>query len=145
MGLYKKTEFVNGFTEAKCTNIQEIKTNVHQIIKSLSDDSTFKEFYKWIFIHCKEDEKKKTIPTDLALQLWKIVFEPRKNSYALLHSWLKFVEDSKEKDELKSISRDIWEQIVDFLQEVDDVDHYNADAAWPVAIDEFVECLKSDK
>jgi len=95
MGLYKGDEFIKGFTASGCNSISDIKTTVQQVIKSLSDNNTFKDFYKWLFQHCKEDEKKKTIPTDLALQLWKIVLGPKKASYPLLEDWLKFVEKNK--------------------------------------------------
>jgi len=144
MGLYKKSEFINHYSQQNCTTIQDIKNYIRQIIDSLSETETFKEFYKWLFVHCKEDEKKKTIPTELALQLWKIVFEPKKKIFPLSHSWLKFVEENKNKDEFKSISRDIWEQLLDFLQEVKDVENYNEDGAWPVAVDEFIDYLKNE-
>jgi len=142
MGLYQKDEFVKGFQASSSTNIADIKTQVQTVIKSLSDNNTFKEFYKWLFVHCKEDEKKKTIPVDLSLQLWRIVLGPRKKDYALLDEWLQYVEDNKEK-ELKSISKDVWEQSIDFLEEVKKIGDHNEDAAWPVAIDEFIEFMKA--
>lgn len=89
-------------------------------------------------------KKKKTIPTDLALQLWKIVLGPKKQQYPLLDDWLEFVENNKEK-ELKAVSKDVWEQGIDFLEEVKKVGDHNEDAAWPVAIDEFIEYLKENQ
>jgi DCN1-like protein 1/2 len=142
MGLYQKEEFIKGFTGGGCSSIADIKNIIQQQIKTITSDNTiFKEFYKWLFIHCKEDEKKKTVPTDLALQLWKIVLLPKKQQFPLLEEWLKFVESNKEKD-LKSISKDVWEQLPDFLEEVKKIGDHNQDAAWPVAIDEFIEYLK---
>jgi len=58
----------------------------------------------------------------------------------LLSQWLQFCEKVQDKD-MKVISRDVWEQIYDFLKETQSVKDYDDNGAWPVAIDEFVEFL----
>ena len=90
--------------------------------------------YRWLFIHTREDEKKKTIPKDVAIQIWTIVFKPQK--YALFDDWIKFVRAS---NDMVAISKDLWEQLIDFLAETKSIDEFDDSGAWPVSIDEFVE------
>ena len=129
-----------------CSNKKEIKNEVQDRIRGVeNNNSEYKKFYKWVFHHVKEDEKKKTIPTELAIQLWTLVFTKHKNNMKLLSKWLEFCEKSKNKD-LKVISRDVWEQIFDFLKETSSIDDYDdCGGAWPVAVDEFVEWMQESK
>jgi hypothetical protein len=138
MGLCQKSEFVEGFARSGCTTIADIKTCVQGVVRSLNQTPQFKQFYKWLFGHCKEDEKKKTIPAELAIQLWRIVLGDKMKEYPLLEPWLLFVQKNAQ-EELQAISKDIWEQLLDFLAEVQKPSDYDESAAWPVAIDEFME------
>jgi len=144
MGLFQKQEFIDGFTKTGCTSIADIKKVVQQVTQSLKEEDKFKEFYKWLFVHAREDDKKKTISRDLALQLWRIVLGNKNYSpkYPLLDSWLKFVESNNEN---QAISRDVWEQLIDFLKETKKADEYDDNGAWPVLIDEFMEHLAETK
>merc|ERR1719376_1461249 len=74
MGIYEKDEFVNGFVKSGCSNKKDIKNVIQNRVKGVRDNAKeYKKFYKFIFVHAKEEEKKKTIPTPLAIQLWSIV------------------------------------------------------------------------
>lgn len=142
MGIYEKKEFSEGFCTSGCSTKKDIKNVVQDRIRSVNNNTgEFKKFYKWIFRHVKEEEKKKTIPTELAIQLWQLVFNKHKHSMKLLDQWLTFCEEVKDKD-MKVISRDVWEQIFDFLKETASLDDYDdCGGAWPVAVDEFVEWM----
>merc|ERR1711971_457 len=142
MGLLQREEFVNGFSKAGCSDKKDMKKQMAQVCRSLSDEKQFKAFYKWVFHHVKEDEKKKTIPTPLAVQLWRIVLSTR--NLGLLDGWLDFCEAKQESD-LKAVSRDVWEQLYDFLRETKNMNDYDENGAWPVAIDEFMEYLAEQK
>jgi len=146
MGIYEKDEFVKGFVDSGCSTKKEIKNVIQNRIKAVkTNNKEYKRFYKWLFVHVKEEEKKKTIPTELAMQLWSLVFDSKRSSMALLDQWLGFCEDQKEKG-LRVISRDLWEQIYDFLIEAQQVDDYDdAGGSWPVAVDEFVEWVQEQK
>lgn len=143
MGIYEKAEFVKGFADQGCSNKKDIKQRVQDKVRSVQNNtSEYKKFYKWLFVHVKEDEKKKSIPTELAIQLWALVFKRYEHQMKLLAKWLEFCEAVKDKD-MKVISRDVWEQIFDFLQETSSIDSYDdAGGAWPVAVDEFVEWMQ---
>eukprot|EP01083_Nonionella_stella_P009945 28456_1 len=144
MGLFQKEEFINGFSKSGCSDKKDIRKQIAQVCRSLSDSQQFKAFYKWVFHHVKEDDKKKTVPTELAIQLWQIVLQKHKNQMPLLRKWLEYasaVQDS----EMKVISRDVWEQIYEFLKETKSIKDFDEMSAWPVAIDEFVEYLNAQK
>jgi len=146
MGIYEKDEFVKGFVNSGCSTKKEIKNVIQNRIKAVqTNNKEYKRFYKWLFVHVKEEEKKKTIPTELAIQLWSLVFASKQSSMALLDQWLEFCEAEKEKG-LRVISRDLWEQIYDFLMEAQQIDDYDdAGGSWPVAVDEFVEWVQEKK
>eukprot|EP01084_Bolivina_argentea_P012840 24042_1 len=145
MGILLRDEFVNGFHRNGCNDKGDMKKCVQASCASVNGNSKrWKEFYRWVFRHVKEDEKKKTIPTDLAIQLWQIVLQKQKQSMPLLEPWLKFCDKVKDKD-MQAISRDVWEQLFDFLKETNSVKEYDDNGAWPVAIDEFVEYCNEQK
>jgi len=142
MGIYEKTEFVEGFAQSNCSTKNDIKKAVRAKIDSVSRNSReFKAFYKWLFVHVREDEKKKNIPTALALQLWPLVLTDQKRNLKFFGEWMAFCEEKKESD-LKSITKDVWEQLYDFLKETQSIAAYDEDLGWPVVIDEFVEWIK---
>lgn len=142
MGLIQRKEFVEGFTNQGCSTIADVKTVVKGKITSLGTDSQFKQFYRWVFQHVKEDEKKKTIPTNLAIQLWKIVLGSKQKDLPLLEKWLLWCEKS---EDFKVVNKDIWEQVYDFLKETKDLKSYDDSGAWPVQVDEFIEWCKEQK
>lgn len=59
MGLFQKDEFIAGFSKSGCSDKRDMKKQTQQVCRSLSDSKQFKEFYKWVFHHVKEDDKKK--------------------------------------------------------------------------------------
>eukprot|EP00483_Globobulimina_turgida_P009738 UN09757 len=75
------------------------------------------------------------------MQLWSLVFSKQKHSMKLLRQWLEWCDMVKDKD-MRVVSRDVWEQIFDFLRETSSLDDYDdCGGAWPVAVDEFVEWM----
>jgi len=143
MGIITRDEFVKGFNKNGCNDKSDVKKCVQSKCQTVNGNrKKWKEFYKFIFHHVKEDEKKKTIPTELALQLWSILYQKDKKNMKLLDEWLTYCEKEKN-GEMKVVSRDLWEQIYDFLIETASIDNYDdAGGSWPVAIDEFVEYLQ---
>eukprot|EP01084_Bolivina_argentea_P123275 218470_1 len=146
MGIFEKEEFVKGFAKSGCSTKKEMKSVITDKIRQINNNqSTYKLFYKWIFKHVREDEKKKSIPTELAIQLWNLVFTKNKNNLKLLALWVEYCESVKDSD-MKVISRDVWEQIYDFLKETKSIESYDdCGGAWPVAVDEFIEWAQEKK
>jgi len=63
MGLFQKQEFIDGFSKSSCSTIADVKKVIQDVTKSLKEKYKFKEFYKWLFTHAREDEKKKNDST----------------------------------------------------------------------------------
>jgi len=140
LGIIERQEFIDGFAKSGCSTIKDVKQACSSAVQSVQSNDQFKQFYKWLFIHTREDEKKKTIQKEVAVQIWTIVLKSRK--YPLFDDWIKFVKAS---NDMVAISKDLWEQLVDFLSETKTVDDYDDSGAWPVAVDEFIEYLSEQK
>jgi DCN1-like protein 1/2 len=76
---------------------------------------------------------------ELAIPTWKMLLTGR---YKYINEWCDFIEN----DYKKTIQKDTWNLFYDFIQAVgDNLSLYSEDQAWPIAIDTFVEKLKSKK
>merc|ERR1712098_1044123 len=103
--------------------------------------SEFKAFYRWMFNYIKGDDKKKSIPVEMAVQMWSIVLQPKK--YPLLANWLEFIQKT---EECSAITADVWSLLLDFIIETKaDLSDFDPDGCWPVMIDEFVDWLADSK
>jgi len=66
---------------------------------------------------------------EIAVPTWKLVL-PEKCKF--LNDWCEFIETEFK----KAISKDTWDILVDFINQVPDFDKYDDSSAWPTAIDE---------
>jgi len=72
----------------------------------------------------------------MAIALWKLVFKDR---FRNLDTWCNYCTDAYK----KSISKDTWTLLLDFVRQVhDNMDDYDAEGAWPSSIDDFVTWAK---
>jgi len=146
-GEFSRHEFLKGWSEMSIDTVAAMKTKVQELIKSLSDRATFKEFYRWLFNFAKENPEAKTIEGESAIELWTIVL---KEQWPLVDKWCRFIQGEVEKAKkkeggMKAVSRDVWDQCLEFSREIrPDLSNWEDDGAWPVIIDEFVEFVNTD-
>lgn len=78
---------------------------------------------------------------EVAVPTWKLVFSATTAvKYKSLSEWLDFIENHFK----QHITKDIWMQLLEYIKEVgDDLNKYNSEAAWPIAIDDYVSYLKA--
>lgn len=76
----------------------------------------------------------------MAVQIWKICLTSKK--YGLFDDWIKFCNGA---NDMQAVSKDLWEQLLDFLEETKSVADFDDSGAWPVAIDEFMEHMQESK
>jgi len=113
----------------------------------LKDRETFKEFYQWLFNFAKENQDVKTIDAEVAIDMWNTVL---KDQWPLTTQWCRFiqgeVEKSKKKKQegMKAVSRDVWDQCLEFSWEVNpDLSNWEEGGAFPAIIDEFVDFVNN--
>eukprot|EP01118_Nematostelium_gracile_P009874 TRINITY_DN3344_c0_g1_i1.p1 TRINITY_DN3344_c0_g1~~TRINITY_DN3344_c0_g1_i1.p1 ORF type:complete len:478 (+),score=122.35 TRINITY_DN3344_c0_g1_i1:159-1592(+) len=131
-----RDEFMNGFTIHGCVTIDQIKQKSkewHQEIRN--NDVQFKKFYNFAFDYLKED--KTILGIDESLLLWKIVLKDK--PWAMYQDWIDFLK----KENKKSISRDVWQQLWHFMTTYPkDLKEYDDTSSWPIVYDDFVEWMK---
>ncbi len=133
-----KDEFVSAFSDYKIDSLNTLKAKIPQWKLELKDPSTFKQFYVYVFDYSKAKEAR-SIPCDIAVMTWRIVLQGR---YTHLDSWLDFVENRYK----KAITKDTWNQFLDFTRSVNDsFSNYDVEASWPSLIDDFVSEMKNKK
>lgn len=59
LGIIERQEFIDGFAKSGCSTIKDIKQSAANAVKNVQSKDQFKSFYRWLFIHSREDEKKK--------------------------------------------------------------------------------------
>ena len=77
----------------------------------------------------------RTLPTEVALQMWTLVLGGER--FSRLARWTAFLE----KEGVRAVTKDVWDMLLTFATDVEtDLSNYDDDGAWPVLIDDFVEC-----
>lgn len=148
-GVITDKEFIEGFTKLGCDSMSAIKTALQLYQTTLATSvSEFKAFYKWLFVFTKESPDRKTLDREEALGFWTMVLPAH---FTLFKDWMKFM-DSGEQKNMKTISRDLWEQLLEFAVDLkaakfkaDFSDWEELGGAWPVVIDDFVEYMQAQK
>jgi len=145
---FSRQEFVKGFKSIGADTTDKIQKKVTEMVASLSDRSTFRDFYRWLFNFARDSADAKALDMETATDLWNTVFSGR---WDLLEAWTQFMHQEAEKAKskkggIKAISRDIWEQVFEFSRDVKpDLSNFELDGAWPGVIDEFAAFVKAKK
>eukprot|EP01125_Pyxidicula_operculata_P000075 TRINITY_DN1010_c0_g1_i1.p1 TRINITY_DN1010_c0_g1~~TRINITY_DN1010_c0_g1_i1.p1 ORF type:complete len:369 (-),score=99.42 TRINITY_DN1010_c0_g1_i1:111-1217(-) len=118
-------------------DIDEIKECVDEWRAEIEDLSLFKSFYAFIFTYLKAPQATVLESTE-ALMAWRMCGLPE--IWPLFDKWELFWKSTS----IKGVNKDTWTMLVQFVETVGgDIDKYNETDCWPLAIDEFVEHLKS--
>ncbi len=135
MGKFTQEEFTRGMRHFQCDSVVKLKKKIPAMRQELLDAYAFKSVYEYAFRFSKE-ENQKALNLDTACAMWELLL---KDKWPLLNKWCDFL-NRKHK---KAISRDTWNQILDFSRMYNSslfgYDAEGKDAAWPYLIDEFVE------
>ncbi|KAL6068610.1 Defective in cullin neddylation protein [Balamuthia mandrillaris] len=132
-----RQEFVDGWAIYGCHTLKQMKDKAAEWKKDIEGDGPFQSFYYFVFDYLRGE--KKILMTEEAELVWDMLLKPR--GWQLYGSWLEFLH----KKEKKAISRDVWQQLLEFRKAYSkDLSEYDEMAAWPLIFDEFVEWHKGD-
>eukprot|EP01087_Luapelamoeba_hula_P008754 TRINITY_DN2211_c0_g1_i1.p1 TRINITY_DN2211_c0_g1~~TRINITY_DN2211_c0_g1_i1.p1 ORF type:complete len:292 (+),score=61.69 TRINITY_DN2211_c0_g1_i1:97-876(+) len=132
LGEFSRQEWTEGLTYIKCDTVAKLKDRLPSLRAQISDDQAFKEFYNFVYMYAKE-ETQKSLALEMAIALWKLILKDR---FIHLDTWVDWLQENRK----HSISKDEWALLLDFSNTINkDFSNYNAEEAWPVLIDDFVE------
>jgi len=133
-----RKQFNDYFGKMKAFTKSDIKKTCVRECRSIDNtQKKFKEFYEWLFSHVKENEDKRSIPKDFAINLWGVILSEQK--YPLLPDFCKFAQKN---EEVKAITLDTWTVVREFLETCKDPKTFENDGAWPVLVDMYLDAAQ---
>ncbi|KAG0484789.1 hypothetical protein HPP92_008868 [Vanilla planifolia] len=138
-GYFTLEEWRRGLKALRADNLSKLKKALPELEKEVLRPQNFQDFYAYSFRYCLTEEKQKSIDIDVACELINLVlgfkFRPQVDS---------LVEYLKKQHEYKVVNMDQWMAILRFCNEINFplLDNYDADLAWPILLDYFVEWMR---
>ncbi|KAK3166727.1 hypothetical protein OEA41_009852 [Lepraria neglecta] len=149
MGEFTRDGFIDGWTKNRAETIPKQQSQIAQWRRSLSQTPDFfKRVYRSTFLLARLPGQK-VLPLDTAIEYWRLLFTAPSLSWTTpstpwLAWWIEYLEGNWK----KSISKDMWDQTVIFVQKslVDEsMNWWNEDGAWPGVLDEFVMYVRQKR
>ncbi|MCP9263129.1 DCN1-like protein 1 [Dirofilaria immitis] len=117
-------------------SVPKLKAKIPTLSEELRNPISFRDFYQFTFSYARASPQR-TLEVETAIAYWEIVFG---GNFGYLPLWANFLREKG----VKSIPRDTWNLLLDFsLTIAPDFNNYDAEGAWPVLIDEFVEYARN--
>uniref|UniRef100_F6UV53 DCN1-like protein n=1 Tax=Macaca mulatta TaxID=9544 RepID=F6UV53_MACMU len=137
MGYFTLQEWLKGMTSLQCDTTEKLRNTLDYLRSFLNDSTNFKLIYRYAFDFAREKDQRSldinTAKCMLGLLLGKI--------WPLFPVFHQFLEQSK----YKVINKDQWCNVLEFSRTINlDLSNYDEDGAWPVLLDEFVECISEN-
>ncbi|KAL6078381.1 Defective in cullin neddylation protein [Balamuthia mandrillaris] len=131
MGYFTEEEFMR-LSEMKVDTPQRMQQLLTDLRSSLSDEKVFKQVYDFSFVFAK-DTGQKALDKEMAAELWLLLMGDRAHT----RSFASFVQ---QQTDYKVINKDQWSTFFEFSRSInEDFSNYDANSAWPVLFDDYVE------
>lgn len=139
-GCVSKSEFTTGMRALGARTVADLKPRLQLMDPGMLEDKEFREFYKFVFQFSREGTHK-TIEKDMITALLPMVLRCDKAPH--LQLMLEFLTAGCPAS--KRITLDQWDSFLLFNRSVRlDLADYDADSAWPVLLDEYVDWRRSN-
>ncbi|KAI0148393.1 DUF298-domain-containing protein [Xylariaceae sp. FL1272] len=149
MGEIQRSGFVSGWKNAGVDATAPSQTlHFKNLVSSMKRDrDLFRKVYRYTFVVGKEPAQR-ALSLEMAIIFWDMLFKSpgyawRGNATGI--NWLKEYKDFLEENWKRSVSRDMWNQTLEFaFKSMDDdtLTFYSEEGSWPGVIDEFVVWYK---
>ncbi|KAJ5525219.1 DUF298 domain protein [Penicillium frequentans] len=151
MGEFTKEGFLNGWKLVGCSTISQMRKHIQTLRKEIPEQPTvFRRVYRYSFLLSRL-QGQRGVQFEIAAEQWRLFFDESSGGIkgnTETSPWLDWWLEYMEKRGTKVISKDLWEQLEVFLRkalEDENLDFWDADAAWPGLIDEFVDFVKEKR
>lgn len=138
-GYFTRDEWRSGMKALKVDSLSKLKKGLPELEKEVNTPENFQDFYSYAFRYCLTEEKQKTVDIESVCELLNLVLGSQFQSKVdLLIEYLKIQSD------YKVINLDQWMGFLRFCKEISfpDLENYDADLAWPLILDNFVDWMK---
>ncbi|KAJ8479930.1 hypothetical protein OPV22_023657 [Ensete ventricosum] len=138
-GYFTLEEWRRGLKALHADTISKLKKSLSELEKEVARPTNFSDFYSYSFRYCLTEDKQKCIDIESACELLDLVlgfqFGPQVD---------KLVEYLKHQRDYKVINMDQWTSFLRFCNEINfpSLDNYDAELAWPLILDNFVEWIR---
>ncbi|KAB5514547.1 hypothetical protein DKX38_028453 [Salix brachista] len=141
-GYFTRDEWRSGMKALKVDSLSKLKKGLPELEKEVNTPGNFQDFYSYAFRYCLTEEKQKTVDIESVCELLNLVLGSQFQSKVdLLIEYLKIQSD------YKAINLDQWMGFLRFCKEISfpDLENYDADLAWPLILDNFVDWMKEKR
>jgi DCN1-like protein 1/2 len=132
---FTRENWMKGWATLGCDSIESMKNKIPSLREELDDPEIFKKIYRFAFLFGRQ-ETQRSLELGIAIGLWQLLLP---NKFKHLELWCDYLQNEYK----RAISRDTWNLLLEFVNTVDEkMTNYDANGAWPVVIDNFVEYAK---
>lgn len=138
-GYFSLEEWRRGLKALRADTIIKLKKALPELEKEVRRPSTFLDFYSYAFRYCLTEEKQKSVDIESICELLNVVLGSQFR--AQVDSFVAYL---KTQNDYKVINMDQWMCFYRFCNEISfpELGNYNAELAWPLILDNFVEWMK---
>lgn len=139
-GYFTLEEWRRGLKALRADTISKLKKALPELEKEVLRPSNHVDFYSYAFQYCLTEEKQKSIDIESICQLLEIVLGSQ--FHLQVDSFVRYL---RIQADYKVINMDQWMGFYRFCNEISfpDFSNYDAELAWPLILDNFVEWMRS--